>query len=310
MLVARVRMSRMRTIAGMEVTMTMNTELTISAVLDRAEEQMTMTNLAENTRKAYRLEIRRFFDHIGKPVCEIGAEDVRGWVLGRIESGLSPGSCNMTAAAMRFLFRDTLDRPEMVKGVRNQRMPRKLPRHMAVKEIERLTMAVTDIRYRTAIVLSYGAGLRISETVAVKVTDIRAGKNLLHIPAGKGGTERTAPLPKHLIDYLRGYWKSIYPRPVSWMFYANAPEAPISTDSLRKAFNTARDRVGISDRYTFHCLRHSFAAHVHERGGSIDVIQDALGHRKSDTTRGYARATGRMFASLDHPLSGSALIAS
>ncbi len=290
--------------------MTMNTELTISAALERAEEQMTMTNLAENTRKAYRLEIRRFFDHIGKPVCEISAEDVRGWVLGRIESGLSPGSCNMTAAAMRFLFRDTLDCPEMVKGVRNQRMPRKLPRHMAVKEIERLTMAVTDIRYRTAIVLSYGAGLRISETVAVKVSDIRADKNLLHIPAGKGGTERMAPMPAKLIDYLRGYWKSIYPRPVSWMFYANAPEAPISTDSLRKAFNTARDRVGISDRYTFHCLRHSFAAHVHERGGSIDVIQDALGHRKSDTTRGYARATGRMFASLDHPLSGSALIAS
>ena len=171
-------------------------------------------------------------------------------------------------------------------------------------------MAVTDIRYRTAIVLSYGAGLRISKTVAVKVTDIRAGKNLLHTPAGKGGTERMAPMPAKLIDYLRGYWKSIYPRPVSWTFYANAPEAPICTDSLRKAFNTARDRVGISDRYTFHCLRHSFAAHVHERGGSIDVIQDALGHRKSDTTRGYARATGRMFASLDHPLSGSALIAS
>ena len=206
--------------------MTMNTELTISAAL----EQMTMTNLAENTRKAYRLEIRSFFDHVGKPVCEISTEDVRGWVLGRIESGLSPGSYNMSAAAMRFLFRDTLDCPETVKGVRNQRMPRKLPRHMAVKEIEWLTKTVTDIR---------------------------ANKILLHIPAGKGGTECMAPIPEHLIDYLHGCWNSIYPQPVSWMFYASAPETPISTDSLRKAFNTARDRVGISDRYTFHCLRHN-----------------------------------------------------
>ncbi len=81
----------MRTIAEMEFTMTMNTELTISADLGRVEEQMTMTNLAENTCKAYRPEIRRFFDNVGKPVCEISAEDVRGRVLGRTESGLLTG---------------------------------------------------------------------------------------------------------------------------------------------------------------------------------------------------------------------------
>ncbi|MDE0697259.1 MAG: tyrosine-type recombinase/integrase, partial [Boseongicola sp.] len=132
---------------------------------------------------------------------------------------------------------------------------------------------------------------------------------LLHLGAGRGGTERMAPLPANRVTPPRGYWRNIYPRPVSWMFYARSPEQPISTDSLRNAFNAARDRVGISRTYTFHCLRHSFAAHVHERGGSIDVIQDALGHRQSDTTRGYARATGRMFASLDHPLSGSAVLA-
>lgn len=289
--------------------MKMNANLTISAVLARAEEQMTMANLAGNTRKAYRLEFRRFFDNVGKRPCEVEAEDVRGWILGRIEDGLSPKSANMTVAAMRFLFCQALDCPELVKGIRNRRVPRKLPRHMPVEKIEQLTLAVTDIRYRAAIVLSYGAGLRISETVAVKTSDIIGDRNMLHIPAGKGGTERMAPLPANVIEYLRSYWRNIYPRPVSWMFHANSPDSPITTDALRRAFNTARDRVGIGSHHTFHCLRHSFATHLHERGGSIDVIQDALGHRKSDTTRGYARATGRMFASLDHPLSGSAVIA-
>lgn len=290
-------------------TMTMKDDMTISAALERAEEQMTMANLAENTRRSYRQWMRSFFDCVDKEPCEVTAEDVRGWVLGRIESGLAPGSVNIAAAALRLLFRDALDRPGLVKGIRSQKIPRKLPRHMSVEEIERLILAVTDIRYRTAITLAYGAGLRISEAVGVKVSHVIADRNLLHIPSGKGGTERMAPLPANLVGHLRGYWKSIQPRPVSWMFYAGSPDQPISTVSLRKAFNTARDRVGVSDRHTFHALRHSFAAHVHERGGSIDVIQDALGHRQSDTTRGYARATGRMFASLDHPISGSAVLA-
>ena len=298
-----------RAAGGKGNTMTMKGDMTISAALERAEEQMTMANLAENTRRSYRQEIRRFFDSVGKQPSEVAAADLRGWVLGRIESGLAPGSVNMTTGALRFLFRDALDRPDLVKGLRNQRIPRKLPRHMSVEEIERLTLAVTDIRYRTAITLSYGAGLRISETVGVKVSHVIADRNLLHIPSGKGGTERMAPLPANLVGHLRGYWRNIFPRPVSWMFYTGSPDQPISTDSLRNAFNAARDRVGVSSNYTFHCLRHSFAAHVHERGGSIDVIQDALGHRQSDTTRGYARATGRMFASLDHPLSGSAVLA-
>ena len=298
-----------RAAEGKGNTMTMNGDMTVPAALERAEEQMTMTNLAESTRRAYRLEIRRFFGSVGKEPSELAATDLRGWVLGRIESGLAPATVNITTAALRFLFRDALDRPDLVKGIRNQRIPRKLPRHMSVEEIERLILGVTDIRYRTAITLAYGAGLRISETVGVKVSHVIGDRNLLHIPSGKGGTERMAPLPANLVGHLRGYWKSIQPRPASWMFYAGSPDQPISTDSLRKAFNTARDRVGISDKHTFHALRHSFAAHVHERGGSIDVIQDALGHRQSDTTRGYARATGRMFASLDHPLSGSAVLA-
>lgn len=78
---------------------------------------------------------------------------------------------NMSAAALRFLFCDAPDRPNLVKGFRNQRIPRKLPRHMTVEEIERLTQAVTDIRYRTAITLSCGVDLRKSETVGVTVSD-------------------------------------------------------------------------------------------------------------------------------------------
>ena len=288
--------------------MHMNRDLTISEALGRVEEQMTIANLAENTRKSYRGEIRRFFEHVGKMPGEVEAGDVRGWILSGIRKGLKPGSVNIAAAAMRFLFRDALDCPDLVKGIRNQVVPRRLPRHMKLEEIERLTLAITDIRYRAATILSYSSGLRISEAVDVKVQDIDGRKNLLHIRSGKGGTERMAPMPPKVVDYLRGYHRSIHPRPRSWMFYANTPDRPISTESLRNAFNAALAKADLNPEYTFHCLRHSFAAHVHEQGGSIDVLQDALGHRHSDTTRAYARATGAMFARLSHPISGSTVI--
>ena len=78
---------------------------------------------------------------------------------------------------------------------------------------------------------------------------------------------------------------------------------PIQTDTLNGAFKRARERAGIASRYTFHCLRHSAATHLHERGGNMEVIRDMLGHRRADTTREYARCTPRMFEGLDHPVS-------
>ena len=111
---------------------------------------------------------------------------------------------------------------------------------MSVEEIERLTLAVTDIRYRTAITLSYGAGLRISETVGVKVSHIIADRNLLHIPSGKGGTERMAPLPANLVGHLRGYWRNIYPRPVSW----TRPVARAGSARTRCAMRSRGPRQG------------------------------------------------------------------
>ena len=98
---------------------------------------------------------------------------------------------------------------------------------MTEQEVERLILATPDVRHRAAFVAAYGAGLRISETVAVKIGDIKSDKKLLHIPSGKGGSERMAPLPGAVIDYLRGYWKNIWPQPASWLYYGASPDQPI-----------------------------------------------------------------------------------
>ncbi len=192
--------------------------------------------------------------------------------------------------------------------LRARKKPRKLPRHMTEEEVERLILATPDLRYRAAFVTAYGAGLRVSETVAIKIGDIKSDEKLLHIPSGKGSTERMAPIPEGVIHYLRDYYKNIWPQPVIWLFYGASPDVPIQAGTLQWAFKKARERAGIDRRHSFHCLRHSTATHLHERGGNMEVIRDMLGHRRADTTREYARATARMFEGLDHPISDFPLL--
>ena len=279
-----------------------------SPLRQRMIDQMRMANLADNTQESYVLEIRRLADHYGTSPDLLDAEQVRAWLKRQIERGLSPGSTNVALAALRFLYRDVLRRPDLVEGMRSRKVPRTLPRHLEVAEVERLLRATLDLRYRSAMLTAYAAGLRISEVVGLKVTDVRADRQLLHIRSGKGGTERMAPLPPGMVEHLRRYWKSICPQPTTWLFYGSSPQEPINVKALHLAFRKSRERAGLDKECTFHWLRHSMAAHVHERGGNIDVIQDALGHRNSDTTRAYARATGKMFGALDHPVSGFALL--
>ena len=275
-----------------------------SPLRQRMIEQMHIANLAESTQSAYLFEVERLARHYGTSPADLDGEQLRDWVLKLIDRGLSPSSTNSTLAAFRFLYIETLGCPERVAGLRNRKKPRALPRHMAAEEVERLILATPDLRHRAAFITAYGAGLRVSETVAVKVGDIKSDRKCLHIPSGKGGAERMAPLPDGVIHYLRSYFKNIWPQPASWLFYGASPDEHISAAALHRAFKKARERVGIAPCHSFHSLRHSAATHLLERGGNIEVIRDALGHRSADTTRGYARATGKMFEALDHPLSG------
>ena len=287
--------------------MTSSTKHKGSLIRQRLIDQMRIANLADNTQQSYLREIERLARHYGQSPEQLDAEQIRAWVLELIDRGLHPGSTNVCLCALRFFFRDTLGRPDLVAGLRNRKIPRKLPRHLEEEEVERLLLAAPDLRYRAAMLTAYAAGLRISETLSLQVSDIHADRRLLHIRAGKGGHERMAPLPERAIGYLRSYWSRLYPRPASWLFYGKSPDTPVKNATLNFAFLQARDRAGIHRRHTFHSLRHSAATHMHERGGDINVIQDALGHRNAETTRGYARATGKMFETLSHPVSDFAL---
>ena len=161
-------------------------------------------NLAESTQYSYLYEIERLAGHYKASPADLDADQLRAWVLTLIDQGLGPATTNATLSALRFLYVETLGCPERVAGLRNRKRPHMLPRHMTEQEVERLILATPDLRLRAAFVTAYAAGLRVSETVTVKVGDIKSDRKCLHIPSGKGGAERMAPLPDGVIDYQPG----------------------------------------------------------------------------------------------------------
>ncbi|MCY4167723.1 MAG: tyrosine-type recombinase/integrase, partial [Rhodobacter sp.] len=256
---------------------------------------MAMKGLSRKTRETCPGSVRRLARHCGRAPHALSAEEVRSWVMGRMERGLSPRTTNAGTSAPRPFFADAMGQPGKVEGPRCRRVPDRLPRSIPEADAGRLIRGIDDPRHRMAALTAYGAGLRIPEVVALQVGDVRGGEGLPRIRAGKGGHERMARPPGPVPGATGRYWSKARPRPSSWLFRRRGPNRPITADSLRAAFNASRNRAGPGRGVTFHCLRHAVATHLHERGAETGVARDPLGHRSPDATRVYARTTGAMF---------------
>ena len=271
---------------------------------------MEMKGLSPRTQEAYLRTIRALAQAYDCAPHLLSGAQVSDWITKRIRHGLHQRTTNADISALRLFYRDAMKRPEMVEDLWCRRVPDRLPRVIPQEAIDLLLQGISDRRYRMATLLAYGAGLRISEVVALQVADIKSDLGLIRIRNGKGGHERMAHLPDAVLDALRRYWKTTFPRPKTWLFYQRSLDRPITVASLAMAFNAARERTGVLDSsITFHVLRHACATHLLEAGVDKHIVQDILGHKSIETTRIYARTTCPMFRKLDHPASHLATLA-
>ncbi len=132
--------------------------------------------------------------------------------LKSIDRDLSLSSTSSTLAAFGFFYVETLGCSWRAAGMRNRKQARALSRHMTATEVERLILATPDLRHSAVFIAAYGAGLRVSETVSVKVGEIAADRKCLRIPSGKGGTERISSNSQRWLmtamGWLAGRWVS------------------------------------------------------------------------------------------------------
>lgn len=188
-------------------------------------------------------------------------------------------------SALKFFYEVTLQRDWCMKGIPRSKKPKKLPVVLSKPELNDLFNAVTNLKHRAILVTIYAAGLRISEAVNLKVSDIDSKNMQIPVVQGKGQKDRYTLLSPKNLEILRDYWK--YHHPTEWLFPGNTADKPISTGSIQKAFKSAKIKAGIKKEATVHTLRHSFATHLVEAGTSIYHIQQLMGHTSPKTTSVY-----------------------
>jgi integrase/recombinase XerD len=276
------------------------TETAISPLRRRMIEDMTVRNFLEKTQKDYIRHVTNLTAFLGRSPDTATAEDLRRYQLHLTDSGVRPPTVNSAVSALRFFFSVTVDRPDVTKPLTFVAEPRKIPLVLSPEEVARVLEAAPGPKYKAALSAAYGAGLRVSEVVALKVSDVDSGRMLLRIEQGKGRKDRFAMLSPQLLELLRDWWRIA--RPQVWLFPGQNPVNHLTTRQLNRAVHATAHRAEIKKRVTPHTLRHSFATHLLEQNIDIRVIQVLLGHAKLETTALYTRVATNTIRTVMSPL--------
>ena len=184
--------------------------------------------------------------------------------------------------------------------------PRRLPEILSIEEIARLFRATDSLKYQAAFGVAYGAGLRASEVVHLKVTDIDSERMIIRVEQGKGRRDRYAMLSPRRLGMLRAWWREGRAQrqllPGGWLFPGQNPVNPLSVRQLRRAFQLARTAAEIDKRVSLHSLRHAFATHLLDRHEDIRLIQVLLGHKKLENTARYSHVAAKLLREVKGPL--------
>jgi site-specific recombinase XerD len=176
---------------------------------------------------------------------------------------------------------------------------------LSPEEVARLLDAAPGLKYKAALSVAYGAGLRATEVISLKVSDIDSKRMVIRVEQGKGGKDRYVMLSPHLLDLLRTWWKAARPR--GWLFPGRAPAQPMTTRQLNRACHAAAQTAEINKRVSLHILRHSFATHLLEQKVDIRIVQVLLGHANLETTTLYTHVATKTISEVLSPLEHIAL---
>ena len=233
---------------------------TVSPLRQRMVEDMRMRTLAPKTQTAYIRAVRKFAKFLGHSPDTATDEDLRRFQLDMVDKGTSPITLNATIVALNFLFTVTLGRPEAMAKMQSVRVPRKLPVVLSKEEVTRLLGCVSHIKHQTALSVAYGTGLRVSEVVGLKVSDIDSQRMTLRVQQGKGRKDRYAMLSPVLLERLRVWWRVARAQGKmldgGWLFPGMDPLDALTPRQLNRAIHDAAIMADIDKRVSMHTLRH------------------------------------------------------
>lgn len=279
---------------------------TVSPLRQRMIDDMRMRKFTGKTQLHYIRAVRRLAAFLKRSPDTATAEELRAFQLHMIDTGTAPPTINSTLSGLKFFFDVTLGHGELMVKMQPVPQPRPLPVVLSAEEVARLIAAAPNAKYQAALSVAYGAGLRASEVVALKVTDVDSERMTLRVEQGKGRKDRYAMLSPVLLERLRAWWRVGHAQgkmlPSGWLFPGQNAMEQMSTRQLNRAVHMAADAAHIDKRVSPHTLRHSFATHLLEQKVDIRVIQVLLGHKRLETTSLYTHVATETLRAVISPL--------
>ena len=271
------------------------------------EEYVTLLTLkaySPNTIKTYRNEFGVFLMALkGRAASSITPDELRRYMIYcTVTLKLSENSLHSRLNALKFYYEQILRQEKFFFEIPRPKKQLILPKVLGEREIARLFNALGNKKHKAILFAAYSGGLRVSEVVNLKLSDIDSDRMQIFIENAKGKKDRYVMLSPVLLDILRSYITSSAPRPTHYIFEGTEPGTPYSDRSAQRVFQMAKEKAGISKKVSFHSLRHSFATHLVEKGIDIRFIKDLLGHFSIKTTARYLHVAKEKLVNIISPL--------
>ena len=264
-------------------------------------EELQLRNYSPHTQRAYIRCLANFAKHFGTAPDRLGPEHIRDYQLFLVQQKkLSWSPFNQTVCALRFFYHHVLHRKWMIEHIPYPRHEQKLPVVLSPAEVAALFQNTPNLKHRAILMTIYAAGLRVSELINLRVTDIDSQRQLIRVSQGKGHKDRQLMLSPKLLEILQLYWKRY--RPMTWLFPGQCPERPITQTTVWRICQQARAEAQLAKPVSPHTLRHCFATHLLEAATDLRRIQILMGHRNLKTTARYLHVSNLAVRSTVSPL--------
>ncbi|MBN4065981.1 tyrosine-type recombinase/integrase [Candidatus Amoebophilus asiaticus] len=216
-----------------------------------------------------------------------------------LKKGYSNSYQRQMINAIKLFYKKEHEKEIVIEDLERPDKEKKLPNVLAKEEVSQIIRSIKNIKHKTVISLIYSAGLRISEAINLKISDIDSDRMVLHIRAAKGKKDRYVKLSDKVLGLLRAYYKRYKPK--TYLFEGQGKDR-YSSRSIGMVLKRAVKHAKIKKHITVHTLRHSYATHLHESGTDIVHIQKLLGHNSSKTTEIYTHISNKSLENIKSPL--------
>jgi integrase/recombinase XerD len=266
---------------------------------EQAIRALQLAGMSEGTQECYTRAVRMVVEYHGKSPEAITELELQDYFLHRRNTDKwSPATLRVAYSGVKFFFINVLKRDWHIFTYLKAKSEQKLPCILSKEEVFGILERVKRFHNYAFLSTVYACGLRISEALALQVSDIDGGRKMIHVHHGKGAKDRYVPIPDETYQLLRRYWAThrnpvlIFPALSRGGNESHAAKNPMATASVQGAFRQAAHAAGITKRrVSVHTLRHCYATHLLEAGVNPRVIQQYMGHGQLETTMLYFHLT-------------------